>query len=997
MITITKYPGNYSFTGNPVIFELSSDSDEPVNVEISFNGYTQLATYYPFQLSENSYKISMDLSDYLNFDNKIEISGNQIISAISGFALPYQVKIGSNYTFNGFALRGGISNQAFRKLDENGYSIFTYRLASSYEQFLFTTRTNGKEIKLKETELYPFIFRHPGLPVIFRSESGDEVTTPAQAAGTFCAMNIQSVLEQMPAGTRRIEVCPNGEYAFHFTILPGKLSEERYLLKFRNSLGAFEILEVTGKAMHAPEFSEENLWETLADLYFYEERRSRVKSKGIIEVETGYKERLEFPFILDLIQSDEIYFIYPDGDSFRCHLTADSAQYRHLMTEPTSVELKIRPVVEEEFVTPKIEFPEESEISLILSKYNISFNENGGTDNIEVIIQGTQNRSYSILNIPSWLTLTNKTETGFTLSVVENLTEELRSIELIVQLDAHPMVQAILSVSQDGAWLSEFIFDVDIPSIAAGNAVRIFNLGTDPQAGSLGEVRIDWENNGVWETINNVQYSILQNPAPVDPSTGQSFEVLWGQDFTHSYPTAGLRKVTVQTRNGVNSFRFTQMPATVTSTWHDSLPAGTMNEYVRTIYKIQSNYIKNPSRMFAGVKYGRFPSNFVLECPNITMNPYYMFEFFGCEDFNHAAEVYPSTSWELYFPENFWSAIADKTKITAMTRCFNGSGFLKITRAMLKCSTVLTSVLEAWRGMPVVGHEWSARTGAKAINGGLPIVEEFIETELFWDNPHIEKFNGCFWFINDWYGNYTDSGFIYPLTVRADLFKFNVAPQVDLSWMFKQANRSIVEVDLFRHIRNTLYKADGIFWGSWAQGGNPKIWAYSWLFPGWTNSNPVEWQNSDFNVDYRGACDLNWLIPQPLPNLVSMVCAFGWKFSVGDNIVNGKRNQFHGGQCLVPDEAGGGAFNQNWRGWTGYYPAQLNIEQFLAAKCPAVTASSGTHPTTGATVDGAFACFWDFDMQDGLGQMKASDYNTLSRASVKAESTMIDWMWGLAI
>jgi len=257
--------------------------------------------------------------------------------------------------FDGIALRGGISNQAYRFLSENGYNMFTFRLMYYSYQFLFTTRTHGKEIRIKETELYPFIFLHPGTRIVFKSEFGDEISTLEKTSGTVCAMDIHSVLEQMTKGTKRIDVCPDGKYAFHFAILPGKLSEERYLLRFRNSLGAFEMLEVTGRALHNPEFSEKNLWESINDFNFYEERRSRMKNKGIIEVETGYKERSEFPFILDLIQSDEIYFIFPDGDIFRCHVKSDSAQFRHLMTEPISVKLKIRQVIEEEFITPKFE------------------------------------------------------------------------------------------------------------------------------------------------------------------------------------------------------------------------------------------------------------------------------------------------------------------------------------------------------------------------------------------------------------------------------------------------------------------------------------------------------------------------------------------------------------------------------------------------------------------------------------------------------------------
>lgn len=352
-----KHPNQYSFVGNSIVFELLVSLPNPVSIEITIGGNTYTATSYPFKIAENRFRIRAELSDYLRFEIPFEIPEGDIIVPVPEFALPYQVRIEHFYRFDGIAFRGGISNHAFRKLQENGYDIFTYRLLSHSDQFLFTTRTHGKEIKLKETELFPFVFIHPGLPIVFKSESGNEITTPTKSAGVY-AMNIRKVLEQFPAGTQRIEVCPNGQYAFHFTILPGKLSEEKYLLRFRNSLGAFEMLEVTGRAMHTPEFSEESLYETLTEFDFYEERRSRVNSKGVIEVETGYKERREFPFILDMIQSDEIYFIYPDGESFRCHVKADSARYHHRITEPTSIKLKVRPVLEEEFATPKIEIPD---------------------------------------------------------------------------------------------------------------------------------------------------------------------------------------------------------------------------------------------------------------------------------------------------------------------------------------------------------------------------------------------------------------------------------------------------------------------------------------------------------------------------------------------------------------------------------------------------------------------------------------------------------------
>ena len=358
-IQVIQSPGQYVFTGNPVVFQLRSDTEDYMHVAITFEGRTHQASYYPYKQG-NEYRVKIDISDYLRSDSDFSYaeSGNDIVSEIQGFSIPFQVKI-EDYVFNGIALRGGISRQAIGRLEENGYDIFTYRLSSFFDNFLFTTRTHGREIELRETELFPFVFIHPGLPIYFKADTGEEIISNAKTAGKFCSMDVRKLLEQFSAGAKRIEVCPNGEYSFHFTILPGQRSEERYGLRFRNSLGAFEVLEVTGKAKQTPEFSEESLYETLREYDFYEQRRSRVKRSANLEIETGYKKQNELPFIMDMLQSDEIYFIYPDGESFRCHVTSENAGWRNRITEPTSIQLKIRPAVKEEFFTPKIDFSED--------------------------------------------------------------------------------------------------------------------------------------------------------------------------------------------------------------------------------------------------------------------------------------------------------------------------------------------------------------------------------------------------------------------------------------------------------------------------------------------------------------------------------------------------------------------------------------------------------------------------------------------------------------
>jgi hypothetical protein len=361
-IIITKNPDEYSFVGNPVLIELQTDSDAIIQMDIITGDQTHQTSYYPYRVSDDKYAVKADISDYLKFQPTSFVPENtETVDSLPDFSRPYHVDIRereSNETLQveGHVFYGGINNGALRILAEKGYNMFSYRLSFYYGNFLFTTRTNSSEIKIRKTELFPFVFIHPGNPIVFRSGTGESLETDAFPAGTVCTMDIQKVLERFPPGTNRVEVYYQGEFAFCFAIRREVVSAEKYFIRFRNSLGAFEMLEVSGRAAHAPEFSEESLHETLTDFDFYEERRSRVEHRNIVKVETGHKMRSDFPFITDMIKSDEIYFIYPDGYSFRCHVTAEGVEYRNLMTEPTSIKLQVREVTKEQYAIPPVDF-----------------------------------------------------------------------------------------------------------------------------------------------------------------------------------------------------------------------------------------------------------------------------------------------------------------------------------------------------------------------------------------------------------------------------------------------------------------------------------------------------------------------------------------------------------------------------------------------------------------------------------------------------------------
>jgi hypothetical protein len=278
-----------------------------------------------------------------------------ILAEVNNFALSVSAIFSQNTSvlnYSGKIYPGGLSTHAIGLFEANGTNLFDYRLRDYRRNFLFSTRTNGREIFIKRSEIAPFIFIHPGSNVALHI--GDEsIQMPTKSAGTVCSLNLSPVLNQYP-DTERVDVYAGDYMAFRFVIEKEKPYQEKYLLRFKNSLGCFEVLEVTGRAENNPEFREESVHNELTSSFFYEERRFRTETQDVVTVQTGYKKRDEIPFLLDMVKSDEIYFITPEGHSHRCNVSCEM-KYRERITEPVSFELKVKNSASDEYVTPSID------------------------------------------------------------------------------------------------------------------------------------------------------------------------------------------------------------------------------------------------------------------------------------------------------------------------------------------------------------------------------------------------------------------------------------------------------------------------------------------------------------------------------------------------------------------------------------------------------------------------------------------------------------------
>lgn len=368
MLKEITYPAEYSFTGNPMLITLVGDASEEVILGVEVNG-THVIDLSLVLLDRNGqYGGSIDIARILvSFFKKFYYGTGQPVAPLADFYIDYTINL-RNYPdvafnkFTGKAFYGGVNAENYARLKSWGWDMFRYRLANYERQFLFTTRTNSNHLVLRESELYPFVFIHPGKPISIITSSVRVLIPDVQPENTVCTLDLEAirniiadVYNELPSF---FAVAVGGSTLFDVSIVSGQVSEENYILRFRNSLGAYEQMEVTGNATDRTTFSEEELWMSRNNTrHYFEERRNRVISREGLLVNTGYKSKEDLAFIVDMIKSDEIYFIDmsdPMQRERRCHIIPEEQKVSRRMTQPQSVALKIRFVTDDMFESPEI-------------------------------------------------------------------------------------------------------------------------------------------------------------------------------------------------------------------------------------------------------------------------------------------------------------------------------------------------------------------------------------------------------------------------------------------------------------------------------------------------------------------------------------------------------------------------------------------------------------------------------------------------------------------
>ena len=237
---------------------------------------------------------------------------------------------------------GGISKSLMRELAKNNSDIFVYKLKNAYENFLLTTRSNTRTIRIPENELEQLYFYKTGLLFDVKCEGvflqHYDFTTAPEAIGEI---DFNAMRNQHLAATGRLinefQICsPSGSVSCNILITQA-ITRSDFMLKFRNSWGAYERISIMGDIEYQPTNSEPAkiaLYDNIISEFVPTAQRKEITH--IYKAMLGYKSRDERLFIIDMLLSQNVILLC-NGMEYEVTVTADSSTFDSTKSDPLAI------------------------------------------------------------------------------------------------------------------------------------------------------------------------------------------------------------------------------------------------------------------------------------------------------------------------------------------------------------------------------------------------------------------------------------------------------------------------------------------------------------------------------------------------------------------------------------------------------------------------------------------------------------------------------------
>lgn len=359
------YPFGNAFTRNPIF--LSVETSSMATYAISGNNIKLFEGE-----GTGSFRVNIsEVVETILSAPDISVDEKILIPVASSFANRREINVsvtnenGDRQSLSFTAWIGGISKRMFRNLHSGGTDIFASKFLNPECNFFFTTRSNNWKIALKETEIFPLMFIYQGAIEIKELITGQSISaeTPLTAymIGQPYALNIEAVRKKFLTGYNLLanlfDIYVDGKFSCRIGIEQSRITRERYLLKFLNSFGAYELFEMEGEAQTTPAISEEedtiyNRYDEITDSFC--STRKRIEIQESVTIKTGFKRPEEIRFLLDVLSSDDVYLIGYGPDEIKVIPSAEEFTFRENPVSPQNVTLKLTFTEEESNPTPDI-------------------------------------------------------------------------------------------------------------------------------------------------------------------------------------------------------------------------------------------------------------------------------------------------------------------------------------------------------------------------------------------------------------------------------------------------------------------------------------------------------------------------------------------------------------------------------------------------------------------------------------------------------------------
>lgn len=365
-LTLTHNPAYRSFVGNPIRFSFQTDREKPLTCSLVIAGETVYSfSHVPFG-GVCEFNIADILASYVS-SPVIESSQNEIITPIrQGYTVYYTLEVttgeaNETVSFEGIGFYGGISKRLYRELQQNNLDMFSYRLNNPQRQFFFTTRTNGRNIRMRENEIAPLLFLAPAENITFVTDAGRLIVLSGLATQTLYALHIPAMRKnifdtygELPA---YFSLLIDDHYVCDITLMPVTPAVEHNVLLFRNSLGVYECIALDGASTLTFKSEDENSYSVFdPSTSGYVTGYFRLPMTPERSVKNGTKTLSELMYLSDLLSSDDVYLLRTGRAATPVHVTAEKHQVPGVSLEPASVTVRINAVEQDAYYSPEVDW-----------------------------------------------------------------------------------------------------------------------------------------------------------------------------------------------------------------------------------------------------------------------------------------------------------------------------------------------------------------------------------------------------------------------------------------------------------------------------------------------------------------------------------------------------------------------------------------------------------------------------------------------------------------